>query len=259
GAIFTYIDAISAESAAAYVEAQSRAAGERARRRRALARALADPSSTADEIEALAAGAAWELPTRIAALVVSGEADPVRLASRLGGHVLAVGEEAEITAWVPDPDAPGRRAQLAAGIDAQPAVLGPTVPLAASVESLRRARVASGVRNDGHLPASGLLVADEHLLALVLHGAGAPEVRELAGQLLAPLETLGPGARKRSLATLRAWLDQPGQIQRIGGVLGVHPQTVRYRLAGLRELFGPEALDDPAQRFALSVAVRAHG
>jgi DNA-binding PucR family transcriptional regulator len=37
--------------------------------------------------------------------------------------------------------------------------------------------------------------------------------------------------------------------------LHVHPQTVRYRLRKLRDLFG-EALDDPEARFELETAVR---
>jgi DNA-binding PucR family transcriptional regulator len=40
--------------------------------------------------------------------------------------------------------------------------------------------------------------------------------------------------------------------------LHVHPQTVRYRLAQLRELFG-ERLDDPDARFELALALRAVG
>jgi DNA-binding PucR family transcriptional regulator len=36
----------------------------------------------------------------------------------------------------------------------------------------------------------------------------------------------------------------------------VHPQTVRYRLASLRETFG-EALDDPAARLELALALRS--
>ena len=36
----------------------------------------------------------------------------------------------------------------------------------------------------------------------------------------------------------------------------MHPQTVRYRLARLRELFGPR-LDDPDARFELELALRA--
>ncbi len=55
--------------------------------------------------------------------------------------------------------------------------------------------------------------------------------------------------------TLRAWLDRPGQVQAVAATLGVHPQTVRYRLNSLRELFG-ERLEDPDARFELSLALR---
>ena len=40
--------------------------------------------------------------------------------------------------------------------------------------------------------------------------------------------------------------------------LHVHPQTVRYRLKKLRELFG-ESLEDPTARFELETAVRVQG
>jgi DNA-binding PucR family transcriptional regulator len=38
----------------------------------------------------------------------------------------------------------------------------------------------------------------------------------------------------------------------------VHPQTARYRLGRLRELFG-SALDDPEARFWLQLALRVDG
>jgi DNA-binding PucR family transcriptional regulator len=38
----------------------------------------------------------------------------------------------------------------------------------------------------------------------------------------------------------------------------VHPQTVRYRVRQLRELFG-EALEEPDGRFELALALRAGG
>jgi len=42
---------------------------------------------------------------------------------------------------------------------------------------------------------------------------------------------------------------------RVAERLGVHPQTARYRLGRLRELFGAE-LDDPEARFWLALALR---
>ena len=38
--------------------------------------------------------------------------------------------------------------------------------------------------------------------------------------------------------------------------LGVHPQTVRYRLRQIRELWGDE-IDDPDRRFELELVLRA--
>ena len=45
-------------------------------------------------------------------------------------------------------------------------------------------------------------------------------------------------------------------MQAVAAALDVHPQTVRYRLKQLRELFG-DALEDPEARFELSLALRA--
>ena len=59
-------------------------------------------------------------------------------------------------------------------------------------------------------------------------------------------------------ATLAAWLAEQGRLQAVAEQLHVHPQTVRYRLGRLRELFG-DALDDPQRRFELELALRAEG
>ena len=75
-------------------------------------------------------------------------------------------------------------------------------------------------------------------------------------QRLAPLQTLADGPRARLTETLRAWLDRPGQVQAVAAELGVHPQTVRYRVKQLRELFG-DRLEDPEARFELGLALRA--
>ncbi|HEY8581292.1 MAG TPA: helix-turn-helix domain-containing protein, partial [Capillimicrobium sp.] len=62
--------------------------------------------------------------------------------------------------------------------------------------------------------------------------------------------------RDRLAETLRAWLELQGSAPAVAARLHVHPQTVRYRLARLREELG-DALDDPAARFELLLALRA--
>jgi DNA-binding PucR family transcriptional regulator len=65
-----------------------------------------------------------------------------------------------------------------------------------------------------------------------------------------------PGARDRAVTTLTAWLDAHGDVALTAEALHVHPQTVRYRLGGLREAFGG-ALEDPTALLELHLALRA--
>jgi len=258
-AIFDYIDGISAESVEGFTQERAAAEGERQRRRRALARLLARDDVSADEVGDLARLAGWVRPDVVAGLVVGDaageEPDADRLASRLGGDVIAVAEGALAIAWVPDPEAPGRRAQLETALDGVPAALGPTVALGRAPLSLARARATHALALEGIVDGSGLVVADEHLPTLLLHGGDRTLAADLASAALAPLDELRPGPRDRLRATLRAWLDHPGQVTRVAADLHVHPQTVRYRVAQLRELFG-ERLEDSEARFELALALR---
>ena len=100
-----------------------------------------------------------------------------------------------------------------------------------------------------------LISARDHAGELLL-AADPVLAAEFAAALLAPLDELSPGSRERLRATLAAWLDEQGRLGPAALRLGVHPQTARYRLARLRELFGDE-LDDPDRRFWLALALRA--
>ncbi|HEY6760502.1 MAG TPA: helix-turn-helix domain-containing protein [Baekduia sp.] len=253
-AIFSYIDRISAESVEGYAAEQSATLAERQRRRRALVRMLAQPDAGPEAVRDLAQLAVWARPATVAGLVTR-TADADRLASRLGGETIAAAEQELCVAFVPDADAPGRGLELTAALDGAPAALGPTVPLDLAAQSLARAQAAFGLQEQGVLPGSSPLVTDEHLPDLLLHGDGALAA-DLAARALAPLDELRDASRARLVETLRAWLDEPGQVSRIAERLHVHPQTVRYRMAQLRDLFG-ERLDDPDARFELALALRA--
>jgi hypothetical protein len=253
-AIFSYIDRISAESVEGYAAEQSATLAERQRRRRALVRLLARDDAGAEEVRDLAQLAVWPRPATVAGLVTRAE-DADRFASRLGGETIAVAEEGLALAFVPDPDAPGRPAELHRALEDAPAALGPTVPLERAAGSLHRARAAFGLQERGLLPDASPLRSDEHLPDLLLHGDGALAA-DLAARALAPLDELREGVRERLVETLRAWLDEPGQVTRVAERLHVHPQTVRYRMGQLRDLFGAR-LDDPDARFELALALRA--
>jgi hypothetical protein len=265
-AIFSYIDGISADSVEGFAQERAETEGERQRRRRALARLLARDDVPVEEVHDLARLAGWARPAAVAALVVGGpsngnggageppEAD--RLASRLGGDAIAAVDGATAIAWLPDPEAPGRRAQLAAALEGTPAALGPAVALPRAAHSLARARAAHALMLEGRLPEEPVVAADDHLCELMLHGGDTTLAADLAARVLAPLSELRPKAAVRLRETLRAWLDHPGQVQAVAERLHVHPQTVRYRVAQLRELYG-ETLDDPDARFELALALRA--
>jgi hypothetical protein len=254
-AVFAYIDELSALSADGYAEAQSAAAGERERLRRRLAALLLDPEPDEAAIRAAAADADWELPRRVAALAWAGDAR--RLRARLPADTLeaeADGADGGL-ALLADPAAPGLRAALERAAGRTAAVLGPTVELLAARRSADRARELRRLVAAGVVSAPGFALADDHLAALVAHGDEIA-LAELASRRLAALDAETPASRARLVRTLRAWLDHHGEVSRVAAELHVHPQTVRYRLARLRERLGP-ALDDPAARFELELALRS--
>jgi DNA-binding PucR family transcriptional regulator len=63
-----------------------------------------------------------------------------------------------------------------------------------------------------------------------------------------------PAAQRQRLATLHAVLEQPG-LAEAAGVLGIHRNTLAYRVARI-EALGGWRLDDPELRFVLALAVR---
>jgi hypothetical protein len=248
-AVFAYIDEISAESVEGYTEELSRTAGERDRRRRALVRLLAaDPPAPAEQVRAEAMAAGWRLPDSVGALV--GEPE---IARSLPHDAIALVDDDACLAFVPDPEGPGRRAELER---AAPAALGPAVPWPHASRSLARARAARALQAAGALDGEGLVVAGEHLDTLLL-GAAPELAAELRAQVLEPLAGERESSRAKLVETLRAYLDDPGQPARVAERLGVHPQTVRYRLRRLRELLPDGSLDDADRRFALALALRA--
>jgi PucR C-terminal helix-turn-helix domain len=259
-AIFAYIDEISALSAEGYAAEQAVAAGEAQRRRERLVRLLIGPTPPPGAAEELAAGTEWALPGRAAALVCRHPRAEA-LALRLGPDVIAAGiDEDVVCALVPDPEGPGRRASLGAALARRTATLGPTVPWPELGLSFGRARALLAVTDArADAPAGrdgrGLMLAEEHLLELIVD-RDARLLRDHAERELEPLAELRERPRERLLETLAAWLESPGQPTAVARELHLHPQTVRYRVARLRELLGDD-FDEPDRRLSLAVALRS--
>jgi hypothetical protein len=248
-ALFAYIDELSAASAEGYAREQSRRAGEReARRRGLLERLLTGPTAAPEEVADLASGAEWSPPARVAALAWAAE-DGERVARRLPADALVAPWEDALVALVGDPEAPGLDEVLTAALGERSAALGPAVELERAGESARRALATLS------LGASGLRRAQDHAPELLL--AADPAVAaDLAARRLAPLDGLRPTARTRLTATLATWLEHQGDVRATAEALHVHVQTVRYRLAQLREVFG-DTLDDGRGRLELALALLA--
>ncbi len=251
--IFAYIDALSAESAEGYALEQSAAASEAELRRRRLVRMLireapADP----DAVRAAAADAGWSLPRTLAALAISGEhGDSAASRLPIGSISEAIGELT--CALVADPDGPGQRAAIERAVvgTGSRAGLGTTVDWTQAWVSFSRARAALELADAD----ATVVAARENAGELLLRG-DPRLVAELAADRLAPLAGLSPGSRQRLSETLRVWLAEQGRLGHVARRLSIHPQTARYRLGRLRELFG-ETLDDPDGRFWLELALRA--
>lgn len=251
--IFAYIDVLSGESAEGYAFEQTAIAGEAELARRRLVRSLVrDPPSEPESVRSAAREAAWELPRTLAAMAIS---PPARGTGALSVMALPLGCISEtigelICVIVPDPDAPGRRAELERALrTGARAALGTTVDWQQASLSFMRARSTLALGLDRPLVGARELAGD-----LLL--AGDPVLAsELAADRLAPLHSLTPASRERLSQTLNAWLAEQGRLAPVARRLGIHPQTARYRVGRLRELFG-DALDDPEQRFWLEVALR---
>lgn len=251
--IFAYIDVLSAESAEGYALEQTRSAGELEMARRRLVRLLVrDPPAEPAMVELAAREAGWELPRGLAVIAV--ELSPgMALPLPVGAITERVGEV--LCAVVPDPQAPGREAQIEsalrrAGVRAG---LGTTVAWRQASLSFARARAALALALAPTCE-QPLVSAAEHTGELLL-AADPVLAAEFTAAQLAPLAELSAGGRERLSTTLAVWLDEQGRLAQVAARLGVHPQTARYRLERLRELFG-ERLEDPAGRFWLALALR---
>lgn len=258
---FQYLDGLVAESVRGYAEAAARQAGERLRLQRRLLDLLlsdhhprAGAGEPADLLADRAARIGWRVPRTVAVAVL---VRPARSAvpPAVGDEVLLDMDCEQPRMVVPDPEAPGRSELLRRATAGWAGAVGPPVPLAQAAKSLRWAQAAVGLMERGLLPGGELLHCTEHTEALVLL---PPE--ELIGGLtrrrLAPLAECGPTHSRRLAETLLAWLETRGGAPEVAGRLGVHPQTVRYRLRQIRELWGDD-IDDPDLRFELELVLRS--
>jgi hypothetical protein len=247
--VFAYIDELSAASVAGHTDELATTGRVRERLLERLATELLEGSSREAVTEA-AERAEWAPPQTLTAVIVpEAQARGVRRA--LSGVVLQAVDRNEIPdralLLVPDAHGARRRAALLAALPRRGSIAGPARPwleVRASYDRALRAHEA-GLSGD----------TEVHLTRLVLT-ADPEALADLRARALAPLADLRPAVAEKLIDTLRSWLLHHGRREDVAAELFVHPQTVRYRMNQLRDLYG-DRLDDPETVLELTIALSA--
>ncbi|MEU8548962.1 helix-turn-helix domain-containing protein [Streptomyces roseoverticillatus] len=204
----------------------------------------------ASELEEMGAKAGWEsLPQCIQPIALA----PAQPSPRLLPQNALWGStgQYEPCCLIPDPS-PATQTVLHASLSGHTAAVGPVVPLAEAGSALRWARSLLHLSQERHGHRVGVVYVEEHLTTLLLMQDELLS-QALATQCLQPLDDLPRRRRERLSSTLLAWL-QEGSASQAAQALDVHPQTIRYRMRQIEELFG-RTLREPHRRFELELAL----
>lgn len=161
-------------------------------------------------------------------------------------YVYVLAEDATAAAMV---------AEVGAVLCPQRICVGPVVAGSQLAESARLARRLHSLVDAGVVDEDEVLDCADHELALWLYAE--PLLRQRLGAcLLSPLERETPGHRRALARTMVTWLGRRRSASVMAAELGVHPQTVRYRVHRLQAMFGDD-LEDPEKSFAMLLALKA--
>ena len=254
--VFAYIDELSASSAAGHTDELATTGRVRQRYLERLTQSLLRGGSP-DALEAAADRAEWK-PPRLLTAVVLPDSRARGVLAQVDSSTLQPTEQVPGLEDHPDltvllvPSGSGRaRGALLRGLTGREAVVGPARPWLQVRDSYDRAMRVVGLDLPRHTPAP--IDTEEHLPELIL-GADGTAMRDLRLQVLAPLDELRPAVAEKLRETLRSWLLHHGRRDEIAAELFVHPQTVRYRMQQLRDVYG-DRLEDPGWVLRLTLAL----
>jgi len=239
--VFAYIDELSDASVTGHAEELATSGRLRQRRLERLAVRLLEGAPEA-ELAGAAERADWAPPKSLAAVILPE--DHVRtVLGRLDGQTLQLSEDSPsvdidsgLTVLLVPVGSPTARAALLRTVRAADAVVGPTRVWTDVRASYRRALRAQRL---------GLSLDTETHLADLVRTADSDALGDLRTRVLAPLHDVRQVSADKLTETLASWLRHQGRRDEVAAELFVHPQTVRYRMGQLRDLYG-EKLTDPA-------------
>jgi hypothetical protein len=261
--VFSYIDELSAASAAGHADELAVTGRARQRLLEQLADALVGGQPQA-AVAGLAERAGWVVPEAVTAVLVpEGRVDSVRRHLPAGTLQTSGGAQHRQLEGLPPlgtllvPGGASARSAVLATLRGD-AVVGPSVHPPDAPRSAERAARVLRLRERGRIGDAersgwGVIDADDHLVALALT-ADEQVVADLRARVLAPLSDLRPTTAEKLAETLRAWLLHQGRREEVAATLFVHPQTVRYRMGQLREAFG-DRLSDPEWVLQATIAL----
>ena len=168
--------------------------------------------------------------------------------------VLANLDEPQPHLLVPGDAGAYRWAALEAQLGRRRAAIGLAVPLTDAADSLRWARQALALAENGTIGAGPLVFCEDHLVTLWLL-SDAALADQVSRRHFGALEALPPRQQERLTETFGAWLETRGTAAEIADRLQVHPQTVRYRIRQLERTLGDQ-FGDPDARFAMEMVLR---
>lgn len=255
GAVSRQVDRLRAVSVEGYETARTTSTDTMVDRRARLLRLLLDERTSDTRVITDEAHAArWRVPEALVAVALRCPQGPsVPGQGPLGTEILADLDGARPCLVIAADEVD--QAALAKSFPGWRIAVGPPVPITAIRSSLRVARKAIELAERGLITDAPVVDCAENGLALALFSDDFL-IEQLVNRRLAPLNDLTPRQRERMLSTLHEWLALRGRAGEVADRLGVHPQTVRYRLHKIEELFSDQ-LGDPRARFELELAVRA--
>jgi hypothetical protein len=258
-AMFSYADELARLSAEGYRKAQATSAPSQQQCRTRLARELlVRPAAPREVLENRADHAHWRLPETVTVIALRprghpGEPGQADL-SHIDNDVLADLDSPSPCLIVPGTVTRTLRSVLATALPGHQMAIGLNVPVDLAADSLRWAQQTLDLADQGIVQPDPVITCDKHLIEMWLL-SDTTLAQEIVRRQVTVLAQIPDNERAWLIDTFEPWLERRGTAVEIGKILGIHPQTVRYRINRLKEIFG-DIIDDPDQRLAFELTLR---